>query len=204
MKAAGTMINLANSTPSRMLPFYKELGDNKVMAEIAKELFGSQKVGKSQQTAVQALSVAIHPLTGNTLSFPWHSATSESAAIKEYVETSGVVETLKHSVFSALSEYTWIEKLKDIYSYEEPSDEHEKPSNTTNKSSTKLSCLRIILQMLRSNKELSQIQAQAGLVLGIANDAISNPANDSVLIATGLLLIAAMAKQFASIKERHY
>jgi hypothetical protein len=39
------MLNLANSVPARMLPFFKELVDNKVMPELVKEFFRGSPVG---------------------------------------------------------------------------------------------------------------------------------------------------------------
>ncbi len=151
------------------------------------------------QTAIQALAVAVHPLTGGTLSFPWQRSSTQSTAVKEYMETAAVVESLRYSVFSALGEFPWIERLSAIYSADDSAadDSHA----AANRAVTKLSCLRIVLQMLKNNKELSQLQAQAGTVMGMANEAIKNKGNDSVLTSTGLLLISAMAKQFGSIKR---
>ena len=110
-----------------------------------------------------------------------------------------MVDALRHSVFSSLGEFPWIEKINAVFLLDEASEETH--GGTANKNVTKLSCLRIILQMLRNNKELSQLQAQAGLVMAMANEAIKDKVGDSILIATGLLLISAMAKQYGSIKK---
>jgi len=194
IKAAGIMLNMAHSTPARMLPFYKELIDNKVMQDLIRELFNNDSSTKVKQAAVQAIAVCVHPLNGNVLHFPWQRNTTQTSAVKEYMETLSVVDALRHCVFTAFGDYPWIEKLQAIYSMDDLHSENIK-------SVTKLSCLRIILQMLRNNKELTQIQAQAETVMNLAKDALKNKAGDSTLTGTGLLLISGMARQFGSIKK---
>ncbi len=130
---------------------------------------------------------------------------TDTTGIKEYTESMVTLDPFKQSVFNALSDFPWIERIKAAYAAEDSPEEMSAAQHATasagNKNATKLSCLRTILQMLRNNKDLSQLQMQAGVVLAMANDAVTNKANDSILAATGLLLMAAMVKQYASIKR---
>ena len=192
MKSIGIMINMANSAPATMIPFYKELIENKVMNDIVKHLFASNQ-SKEQAIIIQTIGVSVHPLAGKVLNFPWQRSTTQTAAVKEYMETLVVIEDMRHGIFSSLSEYSWIEKLKSIYNSE--------GEGRGDKNITKLSCLRIILQLLKSNKELSQLQTHAGTVMTLASSAINNKEDDSVLKATGLFLMANIIRQFGSIKR---
>lgn len=192
IKSLGIMINMANSTPSTMVPFYKELAEHRAVGELVKELFAGGQ-SRALQAMVQTIAVAVHPLAGKVLNFPWQRNTTQTAAVNEYKETLNVVEEMRHAVFASLSEYSWVEKLKAVFASE--------GEGRGDKNITKLSCLRIILQLLRSNKELSQIQAHSGTIMSLANSAINNKEDDNVLKATGLFLMANMVRQFASAKR---
>ncbi|CAD8055051.1 unnamed protein product [Paramecium sonneborni] len=134
IKTIGIFANQASLNPVRSVLFYKELVEHNLPQETAKLTKNNITLHKF---ATQVIGVLIHPIHGEIFSFPWKKG--YSIQIQNFNEALPLFESLKNQIVTA---YADIDHMK-IY------NEQDEQQNLT-----RISVLRILLQMIRVSKDV--------------------------------------------------
>ncbi|KAM3144599.1 hypothetical protein pb186bvf_003206 [Paramecium bursaria] len=144
IKTVGIFANQASINPVRSSAFYKEIVDNKFILEAAK----LAKINITLHKFVtQVLGVLIHPIHGDIFSFPWKK--NQQIQVQNFNDVVPLFEQIKNQISQVFLD------TDPLKIYNEIDDQQNL---------TRISILRILLQMVRLNKEIQVPQIiQQGL-----------------------------------------
>ncbi|CDW83098.1 protein kinase domain containing protein [Stylonychia lemnae] len=193
LKSLGIFASQASIIPIRMQNFYKDLIDQRLIADICQIV---QSVGQVatplQKVAVQVLSVIINPIYGDTYSFPWKRGPHDN--LNEYLEALPSFDQVRQVAFQHLAEFDFLQKLVMVFNSE---DENQHVV-------TKVAVLRIITQLLRLKKETSDTVADMIInhnqTMQYLNNSIFN-SKDGLIQACSIQIYGLLQKFLMTIKK---
>jgi fused-like protein len=189
VKSTGILLNQAGLIPLRCLHVYREAVDCLVLREISLLVKQglSQGVGSLHRSVVQALAVTVHPSNGDNFHFPWKRDRSEQVA--EFNEAWPTLEAARQAVWTALNEFDWLACLFAVF------NSCDEEGNLT-----KISVLRVMLQMARVNRDAIDVflphSNAMQLLLGLVKS------DDVILCSMSLQILTHLLKQLAASRRR--
>ena len=140
LKALGTFSSLAAIIPLRMQPYFKEIDNIGVIADVCSILKTMQNsnITALHMVAVQVISTLVSPVYGDFYSFPWKRGPHDN--ILEYTEASNTFESVRESIFNQLKEFDFVGKTIAVFQKEDETKYVE----------VKCCVLRLYIQLLRT------------------------------------------------------
>mmetsp|Transcript_29071 Transcript_29071/g.52033 ORF Transcript_29071/g.52033 Transcript_29071/m.52033 type:complete len:1206 (+) Transcript_29071:492-4109(+) len=189
VKSTGILFNQAGLIPMRCLHVYKEAIEGQVLREISLLVKQglSQGIGSLHRSVVQALAVTVHPSNGEIFSFPWKRDRSEQVA--EFNDSWPILEQARQHVWGALNEFDWLNCLCSVF------NSCDEEGNLT-----KISVLRVLLQMARVNRDAIEtfLPHQSGMPLLLS----LVKSDDVILCSMSLQILTHLLKQLSASRRR--
>jgi fused-like protein len=186
VKATGIFLNQAGLIPLRCTSVYKEVLDMNLLDHISSLIKDCSNVNSLQKSAVQALAVTVHPSNGEVILFPWKRNKSE--VVSEFNDAYPVFESVRKSVLISLNTRDWLSNFVLIFNSEEEGN------------LTKISVLRVVLQMVRVSREVCDIILPHR---GMMNLLFSQFRGDDVILCCmSMQIISHLLKQLATNRRR--
>lgn len=189
VKSTGILFNQAGLIPLRCLHVYREAVEGQVLREISLLVKQglSQGIGSLHRSVVQALAVTVHPSNGEIFNFPWKRDRSEQ--VSEFNDAWPTLEQARQHVWAALNEFDWLSCLVSVF------NSCDEEGNLT-----KISVLRVMLQMTRVNRDAIEVflphQGAMPLLLGLVKS------DDVILCSMSLQILTHLLKQLAASRRR--
>ena len=185
VKTLGVILSQAGMLPVRSLYIYKELIDSGVFKELCSLLKLQQNLSLNR-LIIQTLSLAVHPTSGEVFLFPWKRNRSE--LISEFNEAFPVFDSLRQLLWSSLNEFAWLPLFMDLFGTDDDGN------------STKVSVLRIILQMIRIAREsLDVLTSYRGFVSIIMSQI---RLDDVPIVGLSVQILTHLLKQMAALRRK--
>ena len=185
VKTLGVVLSQAGLLPVRSLYIYKELSDSGVFKELCSLLKLQQNLSLNR-LIIQTLSLSVHPISGEVFLFPWKRNRSE--LISEFNEAFPVFDSVRQLIWSSLNDFAWLPLFMDLFSTDDDG------------SSTKVSVLRIILQMIRVARDaLDVLTSYRGFVSIIMSQVRQD---DVAVVGLSLQILTHLLKQMAALRRK--
>ena len=189
VKSTGIFLNQAGLIPLRCVFVYKDILELKILSELCVLVRQNiaQGVSSLHKSAIQALAVTVHPSNGEIFPLPWRRNRNELVA--EYNDHFAMFELARQTVWEALNEFDWLQCFSQIFS--QADDEGNL---------TKISILRVLLQMVRIAKDAVDTIMPERSMLGVLLSLVKS--DDLILCAMSMQILTHLMKQLAATKRR--
>lgn len=189
VKSTGIFLNQAGLIPLRCVFVYKDILELKILAELCSLVHQNiaQGVTSLHKSAVQALAVTVHPSNGEIFPLPWRRNRNEVVA--EYNDNFAMFELTRQTVWEALNEFNWLQCFAQIF------NQADDEGNLT-----KISLLRVLLQMVRIAKEAMDVILPERSMLSLLLSLVKS--DDLILCAMSMQILTHLLKQLAAAKRR--
>jgi fused len=185
IKVIGVILSQSGTIPLRCLYIYKDLIDAGVLKELITMLRTHQN-SNLNRVVVQTISFAVHPVNGEVFLFPWKRNRSE--VVSEFNDAFPLFDSVRQLVWNTLNEFDWLSSFIDVYSIDDEG------------SVTKISVLRVILQMVRISRDaIDIIMPHKGFVSLILSQLRSD---DTIIVSVSLQILTHMLKQLAASRRK--
>ena len=193
LKLVGKLITKANLTQLKIVHFYHEFYNQKIIQELCKIIQNSNVSAKNQpareeRIAAQVLAACLHPYSTDIIEFPW-TREGNLEQIKIYKESLEIFESLKNQAVSFLYEFDFISAFSKLFNNEDNSSQL----------SCRIAVLKLILQILRSGKEAKFLFSSIKHIFIMCNMSICG--KEPMLIAQGCYTLSLMLKYIGSGKK---
>ncbi|OMJ73953.1 hypothetical protein SteCoe_27264 [Stentor coeruleus] len=185
VKTLGIILAQSGIIPLRCQYVYKELMDSGVYKELI-SLLKSQQNLSLNRIITQTLSFAVHPVNGEVFLFPWKRNRSE--VISEFNEAFSLFDGVRQFIWNALNEFDWLSSMVEIYQTEDEGNV------------TKISVLRVILQMVRVSRDAVDILLPYKPFTTLILSQLRH--EDPVIVAMSLQILTHMLKQLAASRRK--
>lgn len=182
--ASGIFLSQACIMPNKLIVLYKNVIDNQLLVELC-GIFSTinDSMTELHMRAIEVISTAIHPFYGDSYNFPW--ARGPHQTIADYNENAPLFEKMRVAVWTTLNQYDWLSRI--VVAYEVLEADYISSDSKTFKTKcrvTKVSLMRILLSMVRTEKDTSHLILENDKTIGIINQALKS--KDKILTSIAL------------------
>jgi fused-like protein len=185
VKTLGVILSQAGTIPVRCLYVYKEMSDSSIFKELISLLKTNQNLGL-HRLIIQTLSFAVHPTNGEVFLFPWKRNRSEM--VSEFNDAFSVFDGVRQLIWSNLNEFSWLPLFMDVFSTEDEGN------------LTKISVLRIILQMIRVSRDALDVLTSYRGFISIVTSQLRH--EDVTIVGISLQILTHLLKQMAALRRK--
>jgi fused len=179
------ILTQAGMVPLRSQFVYKELTDCGVFKELVGTIKGPQSPVLTR-LVVQSLAAAVHPTGGEVFQFPWKRTRSDIVA--EFNDAFPLFDSVRQLIYSSLSDLDWLATFSDLYNTDDDSNQ------------TRISILRILLQMVRTSREAVDVLLPNRAFLSLLLSQLRS--EDAIIVASVIQILTHVHKQLAASRRK--